>query len=295
MRQGRRGWYAAGRVCAKASAAADLGRSARSSPRPGSAVSTTSTWASYGRDAATGVEVLVVVPLRHRPRRSTLLGGPMATLAELLTGQPPAVWEAHEPAGNRWDRGQADRLRPGAATRPALLVGAGAKGSGRAWSSSGPTTAWRRSPRRTSAWVSQAPSGLSSNKTAWRPSSPSQPLPRCPWSDWCSLGRPGTICSSPRFLQQPPSPLALLIGPPGVRGLEIATEAMVQDFGAVKVGRPRLRGCCFRWAAWRTPPGPGWTRSSAPSARGRVGDVLGLSRRHTTSEAADIAGVDDDE
>ncbi len=36
---------------------------------------------------ATGVEVLVVVSLRHRPRSSTLLGGPIAALSELLTGK----------------------------------------------------------------------------------------------------------------------------------------------------------------------------------------------------------------
>jgi hypothetical protein len=243
---------------------------------------------------ATAVEILVVVSLRHRARSSTLLGGPIATLSELLTGQSPAVWGAHEPAGNRWDREQLTTFARAQMPGPTLLVSSGER-------------------FRSSLVIQRTDHGLEEITEAHIslgvPSTVSFEEKRAQLEAFLAqlattgmplvglvFARPGRDdLLTPAFLQQPPSPLALLIGPPGVRGLEIATEQMVQDFGAVTVGRPRIPGLLFPLGSLEDPT---WSRLDAILAaigRDRVGEVLGLSRRHTTAETGRSSGGGDGE
>ena len=46
-------------------------------------------------------------------------------------------------------------------------------------------------------------------------------------------------------VQHPPVPLALLIGPPGVKALGLSVSDMKQRFGAIIVGKPRVPGLLF--------------------------------------------------
>jgi hypothetical protein len=91
----------------------------------------------------------------------------------------------------------------------------------------------------------------------------------------------------PAFLQHPPTPMALLIGPPGVRALEISVDQMVRQFGALRVGRPRIPGLLFSLGSLEDATWPLLDEILSAIGGEQVNEVLGLSSRHTTHEAAD--------
>jgi hypothetical protein len=233
---------------------------------------------------ATAVQVMTVVSLRHRARATTVLGGPMAELAKIASGALPRVWGAHEPAGNLWNRealtGFAQSQMPG----PVLLLGvakgfrstltvqrtsAGIEEITEAHLSLGvpSTVAFEDHRRRLMSYLSQ----LAEN---------SMPLVGL------IMARPGrTDLLIPAFLQHPPTPMALLIGPPGIRALDISVDQMRQQFGAVSVGRPRIPGLLFSLGSLGETTWPLLDAILTAIGGDQVNELLGLSARHTTHEA----------
>jgi len=232
----------------------------------------------------TAVEVSAVVSLRHRPRDTTVLGAPLTRLAELTTGAPPQLWGAHEPAGNPWDRDQLTgflrELMPG----PGLVV------------ASSPAFSATLTAQRTSEGVEEitqvtASLGLPDEAEFERRraelvgflgelADTSMPLVGLLLA---RAGRQDLLV--PPLLQAPPTPLALLIGPPAVRSMRIGVDTMVERFDALPVGRPRIPGLLFSLGTLGENT---WIRLDeilAAVGTDQVNEALGLSRRHTLSTA----------
>jgi len=232
---------------------------------------------------ATAVQVMAVISLRHKARATTILGGPMAEVAKIISGAAPRVWGAHEPAGNRWNRedltGFAQSQMPG----PVLAVGvgtsfrstltvqrtsAGIEEITEAHLSLGvpSTVAFEDHRKRIMSYLS----GLAEN---------SMPLVGL------IMARPGRAdLLIPPFLQHPPTPMALLIGPPGVRALDISIDQMRRQFGAVSVGRPRIPGLLFSLGSLGEPTWPVLDAILSAIGGDQVNEILGLSPRHTSPE-----------
>jgi hypothetical protein len=190
------------------------------------------------------IEVLVTTSLRHRASPSTLLGGSLAALAPFVGAGEPELWSAYEPTGTRWDRegltGFVRNRMPAdtlvVATAPGLV---------------GTITA-----RRTTAGVEEITEARLSVGT---PSTVAFEVLlnrlHAYLAELVELGMPlvGVVLARPGrsdllippLLQHPPSPLALLIGPPGVRSFGLDVDDMVTRFQARPVGRPRIPGLLF--------------------------------------------------
>jgi hypothetical protein len=233
---------------------------------------------------ATAVQVMTVVSLRHRARVTTILGGPMAELAKIASGAAPRVWGAHEPAGNLWNRealtGFAQSQMPG----PVLLLGV-AKGFRSTLTA-----------QRTSAGIEEiteahlslgVPSTVAFEDHRARLLSylrqlaeNSMPLVGL------IMARPGREdLLIPAFLQHPPTPMVLLIGPPGIRALDISVDQMRRQFGAIRVGRPRIPGLLFSLGSLDEPTWPRLDAILMAMGGDQVNEILGLSPRHTTQAA----------
>jgi hypothetical protein len=233
---------------------------------------------------ATAVQVMAVISLRHKARSTTILGGPIAELAKIVSGVAPRVWGAHEPAGNRWNRedltGFAQSQMPG----PVLVVGvgesfrstltvqrtrAGIEEITEAHLSLGvpSTVAFEDHRARLLSYLSQ----LAEN---------SMPLVGL------IMARPGREdLLIPAFLQHPPTPMVLLIGPPGVRALDISVDQMRRQFGATSVGRPRIPGLLFPLGSLDEPTWPRLDAILTAIGGDQVNEILGLSPRHTAQVA----------
>jgi Family of unknown function (DUF6177) len=233
---------------------------------------------------ATAVQIMAVISLRHKARATTILGGPMAGLAKIACGAAPRVWGAHEPAGNRWNRGDLTSFAQSQMPGPVLMVGvgqglrstltvqrtsAGLEEITEAHLSLGvaSTVAFEDHRSRLMSYLSQ----LAEN---------SMPLVGL------IMARPGRDdLLIPPFLQHPPTPMALLIGPPGVRALDISVEVMRRQFGAVSVGRPRIPGLLFSLGSLGEPTWPRLDAILTAIGGDQVNEILGLSPRHTSHES----------
>jgi hypothetical protein len=78
--------------------------------------------------------------------------------------------------------------------------------------------------------------------------------------------------------------MALLIGPPGVRALQISVDQMKREFGAVSVGRPRIPGLLFSLGSLGEPTWPRLDAILTAMGGDQVNEILGLPARHTTHE-----------
>ena len=232
---------------------------------------------------ATAVQVMAVISLRHKARATTILGGPMAEVAKIISGAAPQVWGAHEPAGNRWNRedltGFAQSQMPG----PVLAVGVG--------------TSFRSTltVQRTSAGIEEI---TEAHLSLGVPSTVAFEDHRKRLMSYLSglaensmplvgliMARPGRAdLLIPPFLQHPPTPMALLIGPPGVRALDISIDQMRRQFGAVSVGRPRIPGLLFSLGSLGEPTWPVLDAILSAIGGDQVNEILGLSARHTSPE-----------
>jgi hypothetical protein len=88
----------------------------------------------------------------------------------------------------------------------------------------------------------------------------------------------------PALLQHPPTPMALLIGPPAVRSLDISVDQMVRRFGALRVGRPRIPGLLFSLGSLEDATWPLLDEILTAIGGDQVNEVLRLSSRHTRHE-----------
>jgi Family of unknown function (DUF6177) len=234
--------------------------------------------------AATAVQIMAVISLRHKARPTTILGGPMAGIAKTAGGTEPRVWGAHEPAGNVWNREDLTTFAQSQMPGPVLLVGMG--------------TASRSvlTVQRTSSGIEEiteahlslgVPSTVAFEDLRHRLLSylgelagNSMPLVGL------IMARPGRgDLLIPALLQHPPTPMALLVGPPGVRALDISVDRMRRQFGAVSVGRPRIPGLLFSLGSLGEPTWPLLDAILDAIGGDQVNEILGLSRRYTNHEA----------
>jgi hypothetical protein len=229
---------------------------------------------------ATAVQVMAVISLRHKAKATTRLGGPVAGLARIAGGAPPRAWGAHEPAGNLWSREGLTSFAQSQMPGTVLVVGVGVRFRStvavqrtnvgieeitEAHLSLGvPTTvAFEDHRRRLLSYLSE----LAEN---------SMPLVGL------IMARPGREdLLIPAFLQHPPTPMALLIGPPGVRALDISIDQMRRQFGAVSVGRPRIPGLLFSLGSLGEPTWPALDAILSAMGGDQLNEILGLPRRHT--------------
>jgi hypothetical protein len=232
---------------------------------------------------ATAVQVMAVISLRHKARATTRLGGPVTGLARFAGGAPPRAWGAHEPAGNLWSRedltGFAQSQMPG----PVLVVAAGVRFRStivvqrtkvgieeitEAHLSLGvpSTVAFEDHRRRLLRYLSD----LAEN---------AMPLVGL------IMARPGREdLLIPALLQHPPTPMALLIGPPGVRALDLSIDLMRRQFGAVSVGRLRIPGLLFSLGSLGEPTWPALDAILTAMGGDQLNEILGLPKRHTSPE-----------
>ena len=228
---------------------------------------------------ADAVVVTALISLRHPARGATRLGRPATMLAELATGRAPRVWGAHEPAGNRWDTDELTAFARSQMPGPVLLLSAAAGFSAN-------LTVQRTSSGLEEITEAQLSLGVPSTlafedqrirllRLLTELAETAMPL------IGLVLARPGRAdLMIPPQLSPPPTPLALLIGPPGVRAMGIDVDTMVARFGAVRVGRPRIPGLLFSLGTLGEST---WSRlNEILTALGReqVAEVLGLSPRH---------------
>jgi hypothetical protein len=196
---------------------------------------------------AESAQLLISQSVRHKAADTTLLGATAELFAAELTGAPPSGWGAHEPAVNSWDRMRLTELArkrmpnetvvmvAGSGERPLvgtlrtartengleettqLLVGIGEPGSDRA-----------------RAAIDALPSVFAALATHQMP------------LFGLVMGRYGRRdLTFPSVLEAPPTPLGLLMGPPGVRELGLPVDELTARLGARVVGRPRVPGLYF--------------------------------------------------
>jgi hypothetical protein len=190
----------------------------------------------------TADQLVVSVSVRHRAAAETVLGTTTELLATELAGAAPTGWGTHEPAGRAWDRRaltEAARARMPDPTR-FLVVG-----------SAEAPLALTVTAQRTEHGVEELTTGLLSVGSLGDPvadmrvAAVPQVLGRLAMTQLplfaLVLRRPGSadLAQGPR-LALPPVPVAMLIGAPAVRQLELDVEGMRDRFGAVIAGRPRI-------------------------------------------------------
>lgn len=205
------------------------------------------------------LEIVATVSTRHKALSSTLLGGALEVLSEELRGEAPSAWGAHEPANLDWDAAALTALArsrmpedllalavgrpqlPMIATIAAARTRHGLEETTRAFigmGSPGNERITDLEPALTRALLRLDGRGMPLIAFVLaRPSSSSQ------------------LRAS--VLPVPAVPLALLIGPPGVKALRLDAERYVREYGAIIVGRPRIPGLLFRLG---TLDGGGWER-----------------------------------
>jgi hypothetical protein len=233
---------------------------------------------------ATAVQVMAMISLRHKARVTTILGGPTMALGKITSRTAPLVWGAHEPAGNPWNREDVTNFARSQMPGPVLLVGVG--------------TGFRATltVQRTSVGIEEI---TEAHLSLGVPSTPAFEDHRRRLMSYLSelaehamplvglvMARPGRAdLLIPSFLQHPPTPLALLIGPPGVRALDISIDQMRQQFGALSVGRARTPGLLFSLGSLGEPTWPLLDAILSAIGDDQVNEILGLSPRHTSHEA----------
>jgi hypothetical protein len=82
----------------------------------------------------------------------------------------------------------------------------------------------------------------------------------------------------PPFLQHPPTPLALLVGPPAVRTFELPVEELVERFGARRIGRPRIPGLLFSLGSLGDPTWQRLDKILATFPQAQLDEMLGLTQ-----------------
>jgi Family of unknown function (DUF6177) len=229
---------------------------------------------------ATAVQVLAIISLRHQARLTTILGGPMAELTKIASGSTLQVWGAHEPAGNRWRREDLTTFAQSQMPGPVLVVGVG-----RRFRST-------LTVQRTSAGIEEI---TEAHLSLGVPSTVAFEDHRNRMITYLAglaenamplvgliMARPGRDdLLIPAFLQHPPVPTALLIGPPAVRALDISVDQMTRQFGALRVGRPRIPGLLFSLGSLEDATWPLLDEILTAIGGDQVNEILGLSSRHT--------------
>jgi hypothetical protein len=235
---------------------------------------------AFARSAiSTRLQLVVTVSTRHRVSRPVRLGGVLETIADATTGAPPERWGALEPLLAGWDRDDlTERTRrrmplesrwAAASAGAHALVAAlqvartseGLEETTRVWAD----VAGADDPERASV-------GARGRDVLAAAAGIGMPLLGVAFA---ALGSPDLARRS--TAAPPPEPLALLVGPPGIRALGVDAATWTAQVGGTTVGSPRLPGALLPLGSV---DGGGWQRLTdvlAPLERERVWRLLGLA------------------
>jgi len=187
-------------------------------------------------------QLVVSVSVRHRAAEETVLGTTAELLATELTGAAPTGWGTHEPAGRPWDRRALTGAARGRMPDPTRFVVVG---------SAAAPVALTVTAQRTEHGVEELTTGLlaagpvGDDTTALRIAAVPRALGRLAVSQLplfaLVLRRPGRadLAQAPR-LSVAPRPVAMLLGAPAVRSLQLDVEDLRDRFGAIVAGKPRI-------------------------------------------------------
>lgn len=207
------------------------------------------------------VRVRAVVARRHRAEPGTRLGGDLEALAHAFTGQAPAGWGLHEPAGLLWNRDDLTTFAREAMPNATRSVAVG--GAGRPLFASLVTHRTTKGVEEITEVVA-AMGAAGSDATAEAVASIPQTLASL--AEGMPLMGLAFVDAGSRDLTRSPvapgpsTPAALLVGAPGVRLLGLDPADAEARFGATLVGRRRLPALVFpftqrpvdgRWSALR--------------------------------------------
>ncbi|MFH8251283.1 DUF6177 family protein [Microbacterium sp. B2969] len=230
---------------------------------------------------ATRMQLVATVSTRHRVTRPVRLGGVLETAGEALAGAVPSAWGPTEPLVAPWDRDDLTER-----TRRRMPQGS-------RWAA----VAARDRPFIGTLQIARTSEGLEETTRVWADvAGPGEPrvdsvaveargfLAKAAGIGMPLLGVAFAAIGSPDLTLRataapPPEPLALLVGPPGVRASGIDAKRWTADFGATVVGSPRLPGVLVPLGSAQ---GGGWERLSEVLGTldpARVADLLAVSPR----------------
>ncbi|MET0735628.1 MAG: DUF6177 family protein [Microbacterium sp.] len=228
---------------------------------------------------AARLQLVVTVSTRHRVSRPVRLGGVLEGASETFAGAAPTAWGPTEPLVAPWDRDdlteRSRRRMPIDSRWAAVAAGArplvGTMQIGRTSEGLEETTR---------VWVDVAGPGddaadgigLEGRRFLSRAAEIGMPLLGVAFA---AIGAPDLTRRSTATPQ--PEPLALLIGPPGVRALDLDARDWADRTGAAIVGSPRLPGVLIPLGSV---DGGGWQRLAdvlGSFDSGRVAELLAVA------------------
>lgn len=186
-------------------------------------------------------QVNVSLSVRHAARRTTILGRAVEILLDALAGTSPTSWGTREPALVPWDRSSLTAYARGRAPQDTRLVvvGPGAVG----------TVLVRRTAdglEETThlALASGAPGSAAARAVIDRVPAAFTAVARAlvPLFGLALVRTARADLNVPPVVEAPSVPLAMLLGPPGVRELSLDLAEAGRRFGGTRVGRDRLPG-----------------------------------------------------
>lgn len=228
---------------------------------------------------ASALQVVATVSTRHRVSRPVRLGGVAEAAVDLFTGTEPAAWGALEPLLAPWDRGDlTERSRRrvpldshwiavGGGDRPVvstIQVGRTSEGLEET------TRVWAAVP------------GVGRDAGATATAEAREMLARAGTIGLPLIGVAFAAIGAPDLARRAtatpqPEPLALLVGPAGVRALGVDPKRWIGEVGGTVVGSPRLPGVLLPLGSV---DGGGWTRLEDVLATldpARLADLLNLA------------------
>lgn len=241
---------------------------------------------------ASALQVVATVSTRHRVTRPVRLGGVAETAIALFTDAEPAAWGAVEPLLAPWDR---DDLTERSRRRIPLdshwvAVGGGERAVVATVQAARTTEGLEETTR---VWAAVAGVGRDAGTAATAEAR--ELLARAATVGLPLIGVAFAAIGAPdlarRATQAPhPEPLALLIGPAGVRALGIDAKRWIDDVGGTIVGSPRLPGVLLPLGSV---DGGGWTRLNDVLATldpARLADLLDVAP-HVRSQLVSPRGA----
>ena len=228
---------------------------------------------------STRLQIVVTVSTRHRVSRPVRLGGVLEAASERFAGRIPDAWGPTEPLVAPWDRDElTERTRrripidsrwaavtsgdhPVLGTLHIARTAEGLEETTRLWADiAGPAD------------DAVDGLGLAAREFLAKAAGIGMPLLGVAFA---AVGSPDLARRSTAAMQ--PEPLALLVGPPGVRASGIDARRWASEFGAAVVGSPRLPGVLLPLGS---PAGGGWQRLAEVLGTldpARVGALLSVS------------------
>lgn len=208
---------------------------------------------------ASTLQVVATVSTRHRVTRPVRLGGVAEAAVALFTGAEPAAWGAVEPLLAPWDR---DDLTERSRRRVPLDSHWTAVGGGERAVISTIQAARTSEGLEETTRVWAAVPGVGRDAGTAATAEARELLARAATVGLPLIGVAFAAIGAPDLARRAtaaphPEPLALLIGPVGVRALGIDAKRWIDDVGGTIVGSPRLPGALLPLGSV---DGGGWTR-----------------------------------